>query len=45
MELALTVFGIVTCAAVFVGFLWVLNFLFAPDNHSDSDWYSEDEEL
>jgi hypothetical protein len=45
METALVVFGILTCVAVLAGFLWVLNFLFAPEDHIDSDWYTEDEGL
>lgn len=45
MEIALAVFGILTCLGVFAGFLWVLTFLFAPDNHSDGDWYDDDEGL
>lgn len=45
MEWILVIFGMLACVAVGAGFFWVLNFLFAPDNHSDSDWYSEDEEL
>lgn len=45
MEWFLVIFGMLACVAVFAGFLWVLTFLFAPDDHSGSDWYSDDEEI
>lgn len=46
MTLFLTIFGILTCVAVFIGFLWVLNFIFAPyDAEGADDWYSDDEGL
>ena len=45
MEIVLIVLGILTCVAVLLGFLWMLKFLLAPEDHIDSDWYTEDEGL
>lgn len=45
MEIALLVVGISACVAVLLGLLWLLDFVLAPEDRINDDWYDEDEGL
>jgi hypothetical protein len=44
MEIVLLILGISVCVAALLGLLWTLKFLLSPEDHIDSDWYTDDEE-